>query len=272
MTERFFNTNFFFASDPSVIIKEKEKPLEKWEDQYVKLPIESYQNFKHLFKKGKMTKKHVFEKIAERFNATADVTVNAEQCLRKWGKLEQKFKEVEDNNNRTGKGRKEWKFSDEMSACLGESPKVNPAFTFDLSSESEASGRSVSPSLTQAYDRFVSLPLSQASGRSVSPSLTQAHGRSASTSASSTDNGDGTDDEDSANVNSNANEKRKNLKARGQRKRKSYSSAAEMLSFLQTYTEKREKAEEEKLNLLREIKDERKEQFGDFLDILRNKK
>ena len=44
----------------------------------------------------------------------------------------------------------------------------------------------------------------------------------------------------------------KTLKNR-RRKRKSYSSAAEMLSFLQSYTEKKEKAEEEKIKLLREM-------------------
>jgi len=41
-----------------------------------------------------------------------------------------------------------------------------------------------------------------------------------------------------------------------------------MLTFLQTYTEKREKAEEEKSNHLREMKDEKKTVFqpssGDF--------
>ena len=105
----------------------------------------------------------------------------------------------------------------------------------------------------------------------MSPSLTQVYGRSASTSASSADNRDGTSDEDSPDVSSNASKKRKNLKAGRQLKRKSYSSASEMLTFLQAYTEKREKAEEEKLNLLREIKDERKELFSEFLDILINK-
>lgn len=44
-----------------------------------------------------------------------------------------------------------------------------------------------------------------------------------------------------------------------------------MLTFLQTYTEKREKAEEEKLNLLREMKDEKKQFFSQFLEILKNK-
>ena len=118
-----------------------------------------------------------------------------------------------------------------MTACLGQSPKVNPAFTFDASAE---------------HQEF----------------------RSASQSGNSTtDNGNcsdssGDDADDDENV------VRKKLKPRRQRKRKSNSSATEMLTFLQTYTEKREKAEEEKLNLLREMKDEKKTVFqpisGDF--------
>jgi len=60
------------------------------------------------------------------------------------------------------------------------------------------------------------------------------------------------------------------LKSRA-RKRKSHSSAAEMLSFLHSYTEKKEKVEEEKLNLLREMKQEKKEFLSQFLDVLKNK-
>ena len=62
----------------------------------------------------------------------------------------------------------------------------------------------------------------------------------------------------------------KTLKSRA-RKRKSHSSAAEMLSFLDSYTEKKEKVEEEKLNLLREMKQEKKEFLSQFLDVLKNK-
>lgn len=44
-----------------------------------------------------------------------------------------------------------------------------------------------------------------------------------------------------------------------------------MLSFLYSYTEKKEKVEEEKLNLLREMKQEKKEFLSQFLDVLKNK-
>ena len=206
-----------------------EGTLQKWDHRYVHLLIAAYDHHKYLFKssRGKVTKKQVFQKIAEYFNANADVTVSADQCLRKWTKLEQKYKEVEDNNNRTGNGRKDWKFLENMTACLGQSPKVNPAFTFDASAEHQES-RSASQSGNSTTDN-------------------------GNSSDSSGDDGD--DDE---------NVVRKKLKPRRQRKRKSNSSAAEMLTFLQTYTEKREKAEEEKLNLLREMKDEKNSFSANF--------
>ena len=48
-----------------------------------------------------------------------------------------------------GRGRKDWKFLHKMAGCLGQNPKVNPAFTFDASSESQAS-RSESLSATSS--------------------------------------------------------------------------------------------------------------------------
>ncbi|CAH3194650.1 unnamed protein product [Porites evermanni] len=56
------------------------------------------------------------------------------------------------------------------------------------------------------------------------------------------------------------------------RKRKSYSSASEMLVFLKEYGEKREKVEEEKLNILKTMQEEKKEFFGQLLSCLKDKK
>ena len=60
-----------------------EGTLQKWDDQYIHLLTAAYDHHKHLFKssKGKLTQKHVFQKIAEYFNVTADVTVSGYQCL-----------------------------------------------------------------------------------------------------------------------------------------------------------------------------------------------
>jgi len=54
--------------------------------------------------------------------------------MHKWSKLEIKVIEVDEHNTMTGKDRKSWKFRSEITACVGSSPKKNPAVTIDPSS------------------------------------------------------------------------------------------------------------------------------------------
>lgn len=56
--------------------------LQKWEDRFVLLLIEKYDEYKHLLGKPKTNKKEVFEKIANAFGEAADVVVSGEQCMR----------------------------------------------------------------------------------------------------------------------------------------------------------------------------------------------
>ena len=86
----------------------------------------------HLFKKGKTTKKDVLQKIADRFNETSTVKVSGDQCLRKWLKLEAKFKEIEENNNLKGRAKKSWTFYEDSEEAIRDSPKVNPAYTYHV--------------------------------------------------------------------------------------------------------------------------------------------
>lgn len=84
--------------------------LTHWDDNDVKLLIDGYSKHKHFFKKGRTTNKVVFEQVAKYFNANSSVSVIGDQCQHKWGKLEQYFKSVEDNNLATGRERRDWKF------------------------------------------------------------------------------------------------------------------------------------------------------------------
>ena len=109
--------------------------------------------------------------------------------------------------------------------------------------------------------------------RKVNPSYTFDVARVASSSSSQSDsnaecddNGDELEDDESGNSLEGAKNGNKRV-----RKRKSHSSAAEMLTFLQSYSEKREKLEEEKISLLREMQKEKKEFFGQLLDVLKKK-
>lgn len=63
----------------------------------------------------------------------------------------------------------------------------------------------------------------------------------------------------------------KTLRNTRKRKHKSNSSASEMLNFLKEYTAKKEKADETKVELLREMHNEKKQFFSQFLEVLKNK-
>lgn len=121
-----------------------------------------------------------------------------------------------------------------MDDCIGKSPNINPAYTFDIARGGQSSSSTCS-------------------------------------STGNTSNGNGPNSDEDSNEDSNDDSLVKNLNPRRKCKRKSYSSSAEMLKFLETYTEKREKAEEEKVQLLREMHEEKKQFFAQFLDVLKNK-
>ena len=108
------------------------KLLERWEDTDVRLLIITYADNKHMFG-GEATKKDVFEKIAEQFTKISSRVVTGEQCMRKWGKITSKQKEIEDHNNKSGNDKKTWKFYDELSGCLAKDPTVSLACTLESS-------------------------------------------------------------------------------------------------------------------------------------------
>ena len=210
--------------------------LHKWEDKYVLLLIDKYTKSKHLFKKPRATKKEVFETIAQQFNEEADVLVDGNQCMRKWFKLENQFKKIEDNNKQTGRANKSWKFYKQLEQCIGDSPRVHPAYTFDTGILSTSSS-------TESEKSSVA-------------------------NSECDDDTDGNDDE--CDGDDSMAKKAKTLKNK-KRKRKSKSSASEMLAFLESYSAKREKAEEEKLKLMKESQEKKENFFTQFLEILKNK-
>ena len=85
--------------------------------------IEKYGEYKHLFGKPKTSKKDVFEKIASAFSEAADVVVSGEQCMRKWLKLEAKYKEVKGNIKRNGRANQTWKFHEQIAECIADCKK-----------------------------------------------------------------------------------------------------------------------------------------------------
>lgn len=215
-TENTFTSSSTRPSTPSSISSEGSEYLERWDEDDVKLLIACYSEMKHLFGKGKNTKRDVFSKIAFSFNKQSNTKmVTGDQCLRKWSKLESTFKKVEDHNKKTGNNKKTMKYYDEIQACIGSDPNIKPVISLESGhvSADDSSGDE-------------SGELSSADGKP---------------------------------------------KKRPVRKRKSHSSAAEMLEFMNRYAEKREKVEEEKLNLMKEMQNDKKMFLSEYLEIMRKK-
>ena len=119
------------------ILQDTNTRLDRWEERHIKLLICCWKDNKGLFGNGKTTKKEVFEKIADDFNAQSNIKVTGEQCRRKWTKLTAKHKEVTDHNNNSGNDKKKWKYQDAVEECIGANPSVNPVFTLESSSTSK---------------------------------------------------------------------------------------------------------------------------------------
>ena len=101
----------------------------------MKLLIACYNEHKHLFGNGKTTKKEVFQRIALSFNKKSHNYVTGDQCMRKWVKLENKFKDVENHNNKSGNGKITMKFYDLLVECIGEKRNITPEIVIESTSE-----------------------------------------------------------------------------------------------------------------------------------------
>ena len=121
---------------------------------------------------------------------------NVSENGRSWNRSRRK---IEDNNSKTGREKKTWKFHKEMEDCLGDNPSVKPVFTFETSgSASSSSSRPSTPSLTER--------------------------------------GNSDSESDRENAEEGCSSQNVQHKKRLKRKRKSRSSASEMIEFLKDYS------------------------------------
>lgn len=216
--------------------------LQTWQDHDVRNLITSWADHKHMFG-GKQRKKEIFDKSATDLNAKSSTVVTGEQCMRKWGKLVSKYKEIEDHNSKTGNDQKTWKFHDEFSQCLSQDASMNPVCTMESSTEGPPEVSDSSNSRRAADSNEEESDIDESGS---------AEGASHESSSSSV-------------------KRVLKQKKRTRKRTKSKSSAAEMLEFLHTYTEKRQKAEEEKVKLLKEMKEEKQAFFNRLLDCMEKK-
>ena len=92
---------------------------------------------------GAVRNKVVFERIAKKLQEQG-YEHDWKQCRAKVKNLKTKYREIKDNNNKTGRGRKSCKFYKELDRILGHRPALVPSALLDtrdfssIHSESEA--------------------------------------------------------------------------------------------------------------------------------------
>ena len=98
----------------------------------------------------------MWSKIAEDFWVNLKVKVSYLQIKNKFQKLENKLKDTKDYNNKSGNGRKDFMYMNEMEGCIGDKANIVPRFVLNsmevsesvecVSGESSESGASVTVS------------------------------------------------------------------------------------------------------------------------------
>ena len=112
-----------------------------WEDKEVKALLTIWGDTKIQEElDGAVRNKVIYERIAKRLQEQG-YERNWKQCRAKIKNLKTKYREIKDNNNKTGRGRKSCKFFKELDKILGHRPASVPSAlldTGDTLSESEA--------------------------------------------------------------------------------------------------------------------------------------
>ena len=93
------------------------------------LLISLYQKYEVLFSDVSYKKKAIWQMIADDMKKNG-YSPSAINCENRWKCLTSSFRKCEDNNNKSGRGRKECKFYKELAEVYGYRPNVRPFVTF----------------------------------------------------------------------------------------------------------------------------------------------
>ena len=96
-----------------------------WSDDVIQCQLE-----------GCKRNKDVYEKISKLMQEKG-YTKTAVQCREKIKKLKGEYRKIKDQHNKTGTGRKKWRFHDALDSVLGNKPATMPPELVDTLADSE---------------------------------------------------------------------------------------------------------------------------------------
>lgn len=98
-----------------------------WSNNDTKILIGLYKSYRNKVGSFELRNmKKLWERIAHEMNKKFNVTVTPSNCENRWRVVERNYKKYIDNNNKTGKGRKQFEYADEMDAIFQKRRNVYP--------------------------------------------------------------------------------------------------------------------------------------------------
>ncbi|CAG9822177.1 unnamed protein product, partial [Phaedon cochleariae] len=101
----------------------------QWKTPEVQLLIQLYEKNKLKFEDKKTKNKKIWQSIAGEIRSISNFEVTPEQCENKFRNLKKTYKSIIDNNNKSGRGVKNWPFFKDMDQIFAKDPDVNPIST-----------------------------------------------------------------------------------------------------------------------------------------------
>ena len=125
-----FSSNEYFqikslCTKPLIfVVSEKSAPL-VWGKAATLLLIDEYKKKSKIVDSGRMTKKTKWLEISKTLNDNGYL-YNAEQVSGRWKTLNRAYKNVKDQNRKSGNSRKNIEFETSMDDMLGDDPAIEP--------------------------------------------------------------------------------------------------------------------------------------------------
>jgi len=209
----------------------------EWSHKQVLLLIELFREHhdemvhRNDHKDSRSTKKTVWGKIAAAMKASGYPTVTWTSCDKKFRNLMIRYRKILDHHNKSGRGRKKWVYFDLLHDIYADSPATVPMGV------EVGAGCSNSSNTTMEEDAVTTVP---------------------STSAPTTDSATSTVQQQSSST-------KQTPKKKSPKKRK-----AEMPSWFAKFAQDSKRAEDAKLELLQNIRQDHREQASDRLELLKS--
>lgn len=121
--------------------------------------INLYQTYKKLVGREIKSIKKMWEKIAQEFSNRYKITVTSSKCENKFKVLERQYKNVKDNNNKTGRGRRDFPYEDEFDKIFGKKLSIKPKILLTSSTVILPEQNYISETITNTSDTNTTTPV-----------------------------------------------------------------------------------------------------------------